>query len=242
MESIQTNSPVVARVFDYAQDAKRQRDLAEQASVKAEKTPNEQPANRVTFSQEAQTRLDEEKTHVANQVTEVRNAARLVLAEEHGKAVSEEHQKAAEARSEARQLREETDSVAQMKTVAANQAVADNRKVADESLSATKKKNADATVQAIELRSKQAKEIVGRTKVEDLTRTIKAQDKETSDLLEKQKAAVVVKNREAYATNNAVAVEHTKKVKGINDRAKAETDKAMKMYQHIDTMGRSKAS
>lgn len=242
MESIQTNVPVLARAFDFAQEAKRKRDLEQQAAAKTEHTLDEQHANRVTFSQEAQTRLNEEKTHVANQVNEVRDAIKLAAAEARGKAMSEERQRAVEARAEARQFREERDSVARLKTEVANKAVADNREAGEKTASAAQKISADAVVKAIEQRSIKAEEIVKRTKVEDSLRTINAQKRETSDLLEKQKARVVVDNLDESKKNTHVAIEHSRKEKVINDHVKAETAKAMRMYQHIDTMGRSTRS
>lgn len=236
MESIPTNVPVLARAFDYAQEAKRQRELEQQAAAKTEKTPNEQPANRVTFSQEAQTRLNEEKTHIANQVQDVRDAAKLAAAEERGKAMREEYQKAAEARVEDRNLRMERDRVARAKTVVANKAVADNRRVVEKVAAATQKISAEATVKAIEQRGLKAEELKKLNQADDMTRTVKAQDKETNNLLEKQKAAVVVKNMQASKDEIQIATEQSKKVKTTNERVKTETAKAMKMYQHIDTM------
>lgn len=235
MESIQVNS-VVARAFEYAQEAVRQRDLAQQAAAKTENIPKEQPANRVTFSQEAQTRLNEEKTHIANQVQEVRDAARLVLAEERGKAMREEHQRAVEARVEDRNLKMERDRVALAKTQAANKSIAENRRVAEEVAAATAKLSNEATVKAVEQRTIKAEEVKKLNQAEDMTRTIKAQDRETNDLLEKQKNAVVAKNKEASKDNFQIAMEHSRKVKTTNERIKTETTKAVKMYQHIDTM------
>jgi hypothetical protein len=235
MESIQTNS-VLARAFEFAQEAMRQRDLAQQAAAKTENIPKEQPANRVTFSQEAQTRLNEEKTHIANQVQEVRDAAKLAAAVEHSKAMREEHQRAVEARVEDRNLKTERDRAALVKAEIARKAVAGNRRVAEEVAAATEKVSKEATAKAIELRTIKADEVKKLNQAEDMSRTIKAQDRETSDLLEKQKSAVVVKNREASQDNIKIATEHSKKVKTTNERVKAETAKAMKMYQHVDTL------
>ncbi|MFA6314308.1 MAG: hypothetical protein WCV99_18935 [Sterolibacterium sp.] len=214
----------------------RQRDLAQQAAAKTENIPKEQPANRVTFSQEAQTRLNEEKTHIANQVQEVRDAAKLAAAVEHSKAMREEHQRAVEARVEDRNLKTERDRAALVKAEIARKAVAGNRRVAEEVAAATEKVSKEATAKAIELRTIKADEVKKLNQAEDMSRTIKAQDRETSDLLEKQKSAVVVKNREASQDNIKIATEHSKKVKTTNERVKAETAKAMKMYQHVDTL------
>jgi len=42
MESIQTNLPVLARAFEFSQEAKRQRELAQEAAAKTE-NPRESP-------------------------------------------------------------------------------------------------------------------------------------------------------------------------------------------------------
>lgn len=242
MESIHTNVPVLARAVDFVQEAKRKRVLEQQAAAKTEHTLDEQHANRVTFSQEAQTRLNEEKTHVANQVNEVREAIKAEAAEARGKAMAEAHREAVEARGEARQLREERDSVARLRTEAANKAVADNREAAEKIASTTQKISAEAIAKAIEQRAIKAEEFVERTRAEDTLRTINAQQKETSDLLEKQKARVVVENLDESKQNTEVAIKHSIKEKAINDRVKAETAKAVRMYRHVDSMGHSTRS
>lgn len=238
MESVQANIPVLARAFDYAQEAKRQRELELQAAARTENTLNEQPANRVTFSQAAQTRLNEEKTHIANQATEVRNAERAAAAEERSKVMLQQHLEGVEKRAAAEKLREERDSAARLQTEVANKTVANTRKVMEKTANAAHRIREDATANAIEQRTLKSKELVGLAKAEDSSRTLEAQQKETNQFLEKQKRTVVVKNREENAENNAVAIEHSKKVKAATEHSKAETAKAMKMYQRIDSMGR----
>jgi len=191
----------------------------------------------VTFSQEAQTRLNEEKTHATNLVNEVRIAVRAVAAEERSQTMRAEHQKAVEARVEARDLRAERDHIARDKAVVANKVAADNQEAVDKVAKATQTADAIATEKALEQRSSKAAEFVERTKADDFQRFVNGETKKTGDLLEKQKRAVVVKNMEVSKDNDAVAVEQTQKVKKLNERVKAETAKAMKMYQHIDSMG-----
>lgn len=242
MESIQSTTSVLARASEYAQAAKRERELEQQAAAKTDNASNEQPANRVTFSQAAQTRLNEEKTHLANQVAEVRNAERAAAAEVRGKAMLQERNAAAEQRAEAAKLREEKDSDARLKAEAANDAAANKRRIAEATAGTVKKIKAESSARAIEQQKSVAKDLITQDKTEDLNRTIQAQTKETADFLEKQKAAVVVKNRDEYAKDNQVAVEHLSKLKSITEHTKVETAKAMRMYQHIDSMGRSTSS
>jgi len=237
MESIQTNHPVLARALEFSQEAQRMRQLAQEAAAKIENPLKEQPANRVTFSQEAQTRLNEEKTHAANLVNDVRVAIRAAAAEERSHAMREEHLREVAARLEARDIRVERDHVARDKAVVAEAVLADNREAVEKVAKATQAVNAVATEKALKQRAMKAAEFVERTKIDDFQRTVNAQMKETSDLQEKEKRAVVVKNMEASKDNDAVAVEQTQKVKKLNERVKAETAKAMKMYQHIDSMG-----
>lgn len=237
MESIQSNQPVVARAVEFNQEAKRLRELAQEAAAKIENPLREQPSIRVTFSQEAQTRLNEEKTHALNRVIEVRNAARTAAAEERSKAISEQRQKDAADRVEARDLRVERDHVARDKAIVADKALADNRELVEKVAKATHSIREAATARAIEQQALKAEALVERRNADDFNRAFVAKTRETSDLLEKQKRTVVVKNIQESAKNNEVAIAHSKKVKSINDRVKVETAKAMKMYKHIDAMG-----
>ncbi|TRZ98646.1 MAG: hypothetical protein D4R84_03425 [Rhodocyclaceae bacterium] len=237
MESIQTNHPVLARALEYSQEATRMRELAQEAAAKITNPLKEQPANRVTFSQEAQTRLNEEKTHAANLVKDVRDAVRAAAADERSHAMREEHRKEVEARVEARDLRVAREMIAREKAEGANKAVADNREAIERIAKATRTIDEVASEKAIEQQSSVATEFLERRNADDFNRAIDAKAKKTNDLLEKQKGAVVVKNMEASKENIEVAIEHSKKVKTVTERAKAETEKATRMYQHIDSMG-----
>jgi len=237
MESIQTNHPVLARAQEFSQEAQRMRQLAQEAAAKIENPLKEQPANRVTFSQEAQTRLNEEKTHAANLVNDVRVAIKAAAAEERSHAMREEHLREVAARLEARDIRVEKDHIARDKAVVAEAVLADNREAVEKVAMATRKNTEAATERAIAQQTLNAEKFIAHRNADDFNRTVSAKIKETSDLLGKQKQAVVVKNREVGKDNDAVAVDQTQKVKKLNERVKAETAKAMKMYQHIDSMG-----
>jgi len=237
MEPIQTNHPVLARALEFSQEATRQRQLAQEAAAKVENPLKEQPANRVTFSQEAQTRLNEEKTHAANLVNEVRVAVKAAAAEERSHAMREEHLRQVEARNEARDIRIEREHLARDKAIAAEAVVADNREAAEKVAKATRRNSEAATERAIAQQNLKAEAFIERRNADDFNRAFSAKTKETSDLLVKQKQAVIVKNREEGKENDAVAIDLTQKVKKLNERVKAETAKATKMYQHIDSMG-----
>lgn len=237
MESIQTNHPVLARAVEFSQEARRMRELAQEAAAKIENPLKEQPANRVTFSQEAQTRLNEEKTHATNLVKEVRIAARAAADEERSHAMREEHLRQVAARIEARDIRVERDHVAHDKAVVAEAALADTREAADKVAKATRKNTEAATMRAIDYQTEKAEQFIERRNADDFNRAFSVKTKETVDLLEKQKRVVVVKNMEASKESDAVTIEQSRKFKVLTERAKAETAKAMKMYQHIDKMG-----
>ena len=239
MEPIQTNNPVVARAYDFAQEAKHKRELEQETAAKTDNSLNEQFANRVTFSQEAQIRLNEEKTHVANEVNVVREAAKAAVAEERRQDIVKEHQQAVEARSEAQQLRQERDVVARERAVAANKVVAHNLKQGKETVEAVHKVNEKATANALELRAAIGKELKQKNKADDFNRTREAQAKETTTFLEKQKGAVIAKNKGETDKNNEVAVEHLQRLKALTARGKAEIDKATRMYQKVEKIGKA---
>jgi len=236
MESIQTNHPVLARAQEFSQEVRRQRELAQEAAAKVDIPLKQEPAIRVTFSQEAQTRLNEEKTHDLNVVQQVRVAERAAAAEERSKAMRDEHQKAVEERVAALDARVERDHIAKDKAVVADKLLADRREAVEKVAKATRKISEASTERAIQQQNLKAAEFIERRNAVDFDRTFVAKTKETSDLLEKQKRAVVVKNMHESRTNDAVAVEQMQKFKKINERVKAETAKATKMYEHIDSM------
>lgn len=240
MEPIQANpanDPVLARAFDFSREAKHRRELEQEAAARIANPLKQEPANRVTFSQEAQMRLNAEKTHGANLVQEVRNANKTAAAEERRAAIVLEHQQLLEKRAEAIMIREQRDSAASLKKAVAEKAVAANRAAAEKTASAAREISEKATLTAIEQRAVKAKELIGRERQIDAGRTAMAQQKETSDLLEQVKSGNIVKNREETAENIEVAIANLRKFRAAIARSKKETDQAVRMYRHVDAMG-----
>jgi len=228
---------VVARAFDFAQEAKRQREEQQQVAVKIESPPKEPPVNRVNFSQAAQTRLTEEKSHVANQVEQVRIAKKAAAADEASRARKKEYLETVEIRAEARKIRADQDRDAQVKTAVAVKVAANTHRVVEASASAARKVEAETATRVIEVRARQADEAAERTTKIEKGRIFAAQAKEATGSLEKSNRAVAVENRAVNIKNNRVAVEHVVKLKVANERSKAETAKAVKMYQHVKSLG-----
>lgn len=240
MEPVHINDPVLIRALDYSQEAKHRRELAQEAAAKISNPLQEQPANRVTFSQEAQARLNEEKTQAMNLMNEVQVAAREEAAVERRKSMREAHQKEVAERIADRELRIERDHIARDKAEVANRVIADNMEAIERTAIEARHLAADATTRALDERAVKAREFVERTRSDNVNRMLQAQTKETNDLLEKQKRSVVVKNAEVTKEHNHMAVEKNRKEMVINDRVKAETARmATKMYKHIEKMAQS---
>lgn len=252
MASIQSNNPVLARAIEFTQESKHKREVEQKAAAKVENSLNDDPANRVTFSQTAQIRLNEEKTHVANQVEEVRVASKIAAAEVRSKEIAQEHQKSVDARIEARETRVARDREAQDKTVALVKETAVNQKKSEDMANAAKKLLVAGIEKAATQHDIKTRQFFEKVNTDDLARTVKAQEKETSDLLEKSKKVVLTTNMHARAKETEVAVSNSRKLKAvtdhtkaetdhtkvITDKTKAETDKAMKMYHHVDLLVR----
>jgi len=233
MEQIRTNSPVTARALEYTQEVKRKREEEQQAAAKTENRPNEQHPNRVFFSQEAQIKLSEEKSHDVNQVEAVRISNKIKAAEQYSAAISQEIQKAAEIKSEDRKLRDDRERAAQVKTAAAAKKLATSNKEIKESADVARKAKADDTAKAIAARTETAKNLQVRTNAAVATRDINRRIKENDDILEKANMATTTQNIADHKKHVATTVETLRTYKATTERVRAETAKAVKMYDHV---------
>lgn len=233
MEPIHTNSPVAARALEYTQEVKRKRELEQQVAAKSENRSDEQHPNRVFFSQEAQIRLSEEKSHDVNRVAEVRVANKLKASEQYSQAVSQEIQKAAEIKSEDRKLRDDGDRAAQAKTATAAKVFAAGNKEIKESAEAARNVKADGIAKAIAEQTTAEKSFQARTNVAVVTRDISRRIKETDAISEKADAATAAKNKEDRKKSIDVAVENLKVDKARTELVRTETVKAVRMYGRV---------
>lgn len=233
MEPIHTNSPVIARALEYTQEVKRKRELEQQVAAKSENRSDEQHPNRVFFSQEAQIRLSEEKSHDVNRVAEVRVANKLKASEQYSQAIRQEIQKAAEVKSDDRKLRNERDQSARAKTAAATKLLAASNKEIQESADAARKSKADQTAKAISARDEAVRNIQERSITVAAVRDINRRIKENDDMAEKANTATAARNKEDHQRSIDVTVENLKVDKARTARVRAETAKAVRMYGRV---------
>ncbi|MFA7270663.1 MAG: hypothetical protein WC073_15105 [Sterolibacterium sp.] len=233
MESVQTNSPVAARAFEYAQEAKRKREEDQQVAAKSENIAKEQHANQVAFSQAAQTRLSEEKTHDARLVHEVRVVDKLAASEAHSQVISLEKQKAAETRSENQKIRQDKDSAARANSAKLAKANAENDKQVEATAQTMQNARALAFDKASAEHAKAEKDLVVRTDAAYIARTIDKRNKDANALVEKENRASTANNFEKRNQDNKAAVDNVMKEKANTQRVRRETDKAIKMYQSM---------
>lgn len=233
MEPIHTNSPVIARALEYTQEVKRKRELEQQVAAKSENRSDEQHPNRVFFSQEAQIKLSEEKSHDVNRVEAVRVENKIKAAEQYSEAISQEIKKGAAVKSDDRKLRNERDQAARAKTAAAGKLLAAGNKEIQESADATRKSKADESAKAISVRDEAVKNIQERSIMVAAVRDINRRIKENDDMAEKTNTATTTKNKEDHQRSIDVTVENLKVDKARTARVRTETAKAVKMYGHV---------
>ena len=234
MEPIHSNSPVTARALDYTQEAKRKRDQDQRAAARTENRSNEQHANQVSFSQAAQIKLSEEKSHDVNRVEEVRVATRIKAAEQYSQAISQEIRKGAESRTDDQRLRDSRERADQVKTDAAAKLAAAGSKETKETADAAEQARLSNTAKAFEERTIAAKDLLARTNAAVSTRDVNRRIKETNDVAEKENIASAARHIADNKRLGAATVEHARATKATTEKAHAETVKAVKMYSRLD--------
>lgn len=233
MEPIHTNSPVIARALEYTQEVKRKQELEQQVAAKSANRSDEQHPNRVFFSQEAQIKLSEEKSHDVNRVEAVRVENKIKAAEQYSEAISQEIQKGAEIKSDDRKLRNERDHAARAKTAVAAKRLAAGNKEIQESADAARKSKADDNAKAISVRDQAVKNIQDRSIAVAAVRDINRRIKENDDMAEKANAATATRNKEDHQRSIDVTVVNLKVDKARTARVRAETEKAVRMYGRV---------
>lgn len=230
MDSIQTNSPVAARAHEFVQEAKRKKEQQQQQA--ATKTENEVPANQVSFSQEAQIRLNAEKTLDTKRAEELRIAAQISASEQHTQAINQEIKKSREAKTEDRQLRLDRDSAARAKTETTVKAAKQNAKESDAAAYAAQQLTAASVDKAAEADAKAAKEFTDRISAAINTRTINEHSKAASDGAQKAALATDKKNDEAQRLNQAEA-DQVRASRVSTETANAKATKLLNMYANV---------
>jgi len=230
MEPVQANTPLAARAFEFNQEAKRKREAEQKAAAKTENLDNEQHPNRVFFSQEAQIKLSEEKTHDVNRVNQVRVDNNIRAAEKFSQAISQEIKQAAEIKAEDRQLRQRRDIDKRARAEENLQQHKLKLKVAEDADAAHRKAKADETERAISEQNRIAKDLQERKNLDAFNRDVNNRIKETNDIAEKANTATAVKNVDENKRNTAKDIHNADANKTNITRIQAKTAKAMKMY------------
>lgn len=237
MEPVQANTPLAARAFEFNQEAKRRREAEQKAAAKTENRNNEQHPNRVSFSQEAQIKLSEEKTRDVNRVNEVRVDNNIRAAEKYSQAISQEIKQAADAKAEDRQLRQQRDID---KRARANEATRQRNltiKQVKEADDGHRKAKADETDRALAEQNRIAKDLQDRKTLAAFTRDVNNRIKETNSIAEKANTATAVKNVDENKRNTAKDIHNADANKANIARVQAKTAKAMKMYSGMGKLG-----
>ncbi|MFA7280754.1 MAG: hypothetical protein WC100_11725 [Sterolibacterium sp.] len=230
MEPVQANTPLAARAFEFNQEAKRRREAEQKAAAKTENRNNEQHPNRVSFSQEAQIKLSEEKTRDVNRVNEVRVDNNIRAAEKYSQAISQEIKQAADAKAEDRQLRQQRDSDKRARVAEATRQRDLTIKQVKEADDSHRKAKADETERALAEQNRIAKDLQDRKTLAAFTRDVNNRIKETNGIAEKANTATAVKNVDENKRNTAKDIHNADANKANIARVQAKTAKAMKMY------------
>lgn len=236
MEPVHTNSPVIARAHDYIQEVKRKRAQEQQTAGKTENRTNEQHPNRVFFSQEAQIKLSEEKSHDVNRVEAVRVENKIKASEAYSQGIRQEIQKAAEIKADDRKLRDERFRTAQAKKAEATRQFLASSKEIKESAEFIRKQRADETAKALSDRAEAAKRMQERTNAAVATRDVDMRIKETNRIAEKNDIATAEKNIDASKRQVVGTIERGRKLRAVTDHTRAETEKAVKMYNRVNKL------
>ena len=237
MESVQANTPLAARAFEFNQEAKRKREAEQKAAAKTENRNNEQHPNRVFFSQEAQIKLSEEKTRDVNRVNEVRVDNNIRAAEKYSQAISQEIKQAADIKAEDRQLRQQRDIDKRARVAEATRQRNLTTKQVKEADDGHRKAKEVETERALAEQHRIAKSLQERRSLDAMTRDVNNRIKETNDIAEKADTVTAVKNIDQNRRNTAKAITNADAEKANTTRVQAKTAKAMKMYSGVGKLG-----
>ncbi|MCX7177389.1 MAG: hypothetical protein NTX56_01035 [Proteobacteria bacterium] len=235
MDSIQTNSPVIARALDFKQEAKRRADEDLAAAAKTENKTRENHPNRVFFSQEAQIRLNEEKSQDTNRVEEVRVTSRTQASEKQSQAITQEIQKAVVVKAESRDLRQSRDHTAREKAALSRRAAAQDLKESEAAADAVKKNTASAITKALEVQARSAKEFSDKAIAAVVTRSLNDHTQQGNAAVEKN-TRTAVKNTEDNSRIDKAVNERVKTSRIKTEKTNTDTTKALNMYAHVSKM------
>ncbi|MDD5175925.1 MAG: hypothetical protein PHQ05_05840 [Sterolibacterium sp.] len=241
MESINSNSAtsLAARIQDFTQSAKREREEKQQAADKAAKVERPtaiQHVNQVSFSQEAQIKLSQEMSQDANRVQEVRVADNAKAAEEYSRALRQEADKRTQSRIEAGKARVEKDKVEETRSNAALKFAREGKRIAEESAAADKMQREDARAKALSEHSKALRDADLRTQAIVVARGLERESLEKARLDEKMRNDETVKNIAFTRKVNEDAGVRMRENKAANEQDRVKAAKALKMYNKIYQM------
>lgn len=225
------------RTLDFTQSVKRKREEQQEAAAKAkaEGAPAAQPANQVNFSQAAQIRLSQELSQETNRVQAIRVENNTKAVEAYSESLRQEAKKAVEIKNEDRKLKAQREIVREAKAEAAAQSARNLKEEIQKIAALDMKRETEETAKGVEKYANLAREAERRTSAIIVSRGIERQADTKKRLDDKVAAEETANNAALTKRLSDHAAEAFKETKALNERARIDAEKALKIYTRVSS-------